>query len=143
MSEAHLIPASKPADTPKVTDTAQSKNCGCWFEIPVSDLEAARTFYGAVLQQPLKIEDGGPNPVVMLPFDDDTPGIGGHLYPGTPSRDGATIHLVVSDSLDAARARIEAAGGSVESPDIQIPPGHFFYARDPDGNSLGMFRPHG
>ena len=118
----------------------QTQNCGCWFEIAVSDLEAAKAFYASVLQTELSIDTSGPNPMVMLPFNDDTPGIGGHLYPGKPSREGTTVHLVVGDSLDAARERIIAAGGEVESPDIQIPPGHFFYARDVDGNSLGMFK---
>ncbi|ABD53597.1 VOC family protein [Jannaschia sp. CCS1] len=121
----------------------QPQNCACWFEIAVSDLDASMAFYGAVLQQDLSMDDSGPNPLVMLPYNDDTTGIGGHLYPGKPSREGSTIHLVVADSLDAARERIIAAGGEVESPDIQIPPGHFFYARDIDGNSLGMFKLNG
>ena len=120
-----------------------AQNSGCWFEIAVSDLDASMAFYGAVLQQDLTIDTSGPNPMAMLSFNDDTPGIGGHLYPGKPSREGSTIHLVVPDTLDAARARIIAAGGEVESPDIQIPPGSFFYARDIDGNSLGMFKFNG
>ncbi|GAB5448470.1 VOC family protein [Gymnodinialimonas sp.] len=122
--------------------TTQAQNCACWFEIAVSDLDASMAFYGSVLQQELSIDNSGPNPMVMLPFNDNTPGIGGHLYPGKPSREGSTIHLVV-DNLDAARERIAAAGGEIESPDIQIPPGHFFYARDIDGNSLGMFKFNG
>lgn len=121
-----------------MSDTAQ--NTACWFEIAVSDLDAAKAFYGAVLQRTLTTDTMGPNPIAMLPFDDDTPGIGGHLYPGKPSHDGATIHLIVSDSLDAARERVISAGGTVESPDVQIPPGHFFYARDLDGNSIGLFK---
>lgn len=120
-----------------------AQNSGCWFEIAVSDLDASMAFYSAVLQQDLSIDTSGPNPMVMLSFNDDTPGIGGHLYPGKPSREGTTIHLIVGDSLDAARERITAAGGAVESPDIQIPPGQFFYARDIDGNSLGMFKSNG
>jgi len=121
-----------------MSDTPQ--NSGCWFEIAVSDLDASRAFYASVLGQDLSIDNSGPNPMVMLSFNDNTPGIGGHLYPGKPSREGTTIHLIVSDDLDSARARITAAGGEVESPDIQIPPGAFFYARDLDGNSLGMFK---
>ncbi len=121
-----------------MSDTKQ--NTACWFEIAVSDIEAARQFYSAILQQELTVDNSGPNPMVMLDFNDDTPGIGGHLYPGKPSREGSTIHLVVHDDLDKARDRIKAAGGEVESPDIQIPPGSFFYGRDPDGNSLGLFK---
>ena len=117
-----------------------SQNIGCWFEIAVSDLEAARKFYSAILEVDLTVtEDMGPNPVVFFPYNDDLPGVGGHLYPGKPSREGATIHMMVSPGLDAARQRVEAAGGTVESPDVPIPAGSFFYARDPDGNSIGLF----
>lgn len=116
------------------------QNTGCWFEIPVTDLEKSVKFYGDVLCQTLKIDDTmGPNPVAFFSYNDDTPGIGGHLYPGKPSREGNTIHLVAPPGLDAARARVEAGGGTVESPDVEIPMGAFFYARDPDGNSIGLF----
>lgn len=117
-----------------------AQNCACWFEIAVTNLDASMAFYAAILGQELTVDTNGPNPIAMLPFNDDTSGIGGHLYPGKPSREGTTIHLVVFDTLDAARARVTAAGGTVESPDVQIPPGTFFYARDIDGNSLGMFK---
>ena len=88
----------------------------------------------------LTIEDGGPNPLVMFPVSDNKGGVSGHLYPGTPSENGPTIHLVVPDTLEAARTRVEAAGGKVESENIEIPAGHFCYARDLDGNSLGLFQ---
>lgn len=111
----------------------------CWFEIPVTDLEASKTFYAEVFDMELNIEDGGPNPLVMFPVSDADGGVSGHLYPGTPSENGPTIHLVVPDNLIAARSRVEAAGGKVESENIEIPAGHFCYARDLDGNSIGLF----
>ena len=111
----------------------------CWFEIPVTDLEASRDFYAKVFDMELSIVDGGPNPLVMFPVSDEEGGVSGHLYPGTPSENGPTIHLVVPDSLEAARPRLEAAGGKVESENIEIPAGHFCYARDLDGNSIGLF----
>lgn len=111
----------------------------CWFEIPVTNLEASRDFYAKVFDMELSIVDGGPNPLVMFPVSDEEGGVSGHLYPGTPSENGPTIHLVVPDSLEAARPRLEAAGGKVESENIEIPAGHFCYARDLDGNSIGLF----
>jgi predicted enzyme related to lactoylglutathione lyase len=115
------------------------ENLVCWTEIPVTDLDAARAFYAHVLKVDLKITDGGPNPIVDLPAGPSGKGVAGHLYPGTPSRNGPTIHFIAPDSLDATRARITAAGGAAVSPDITIPPGTFFYARDLDGNSIGFF----
>jgi predicted enzyme related to lactoylglutathione lyase len=37
------------------------------------------------------------------------------------------------------RAPDGKAGGTAISPDIEIPPGKFFYAKDLDGNSIGLF----
>ncbi|MEL6723432.1 MAG: VOC family protein [Pseudomonadota bacterium] len=111
----------------------------CWFEIPVTDLEASKAFYGTVFNMHLETDNTGPNPLVMFPVSDDAQGVSGHLYPGQPSADGSTVHLVVPDSLAATRERVEAAGGKVESDAIEIPSGQFCYARDLDGNSIGLF----
>jgi predicted enzyme related to lactoylglutathione lyase len=111
----------------------------CWFEIPVTDLEASRAFYAEVFQMELSVTDAGPNLMVDFPTADKT-GVSGHLYPGKPSQDGPTVHLVVPDSLAATKARLEKAGGTLVGPDIEIPPGTFCYARDLDGNSIGLFQ---
>jgi len=111
----------------------------CWFEIPVTDLEASKAFYADVFQMELTTDNSGPNPMVVFPTADVSEGVSGHLYPGTPSENGPTIHLVVPDTLDAARARVAKAGGRTEGPDIDIPFGKFCYARDLDGNSIGLF----
>jgi predicted enzyme related to lactoylglutathione lyase len=111
----------------------------CWFEIPVRDIDAAMKFYADVFQMDLSVDTSGPNPMVVFPTAVSGQGVSGHLYPGTPSENGPTIHLAVPDTLTAARDRVEAAGGAVISPDIEIPPGKFCYAKDIDGNSIGLF----
>jgi len=117
------------------------KNVAVWFEIPVSDLKRAVTFYNKVFDQQMEIDTSmGPNPVAMFGYDGGT---GGHLYPGTPSQDGPTIHMAAPDSLEAMRARLFDAGGKVESDDIPLPTGAFFYARDLDGNSIGIYSADG
>ena len=111
-----------------------------WFEIPVTDLDRARAFYGAVLKRELTREDGGPNPMAAFSSMSD-PGVSGHLYPGkpAPAGTGPTIHLAAPDGLEATAARVREAGGTVVSEPIAIPSGSFFYATDPDGNSIGFF----
>ncbi|QBX99452.1 VOC family protein [Rhodophyticola sp. CCM32] len=116
------------------------KNTACWFEIPVRDLDRSVAFYNAVLDTDMTIDTSGPNPMAVFPYQDPATGTSGHIYPGTPSENGPTVHLVAPDSLAATRKRVEAAGGKAESPDIAIPAGAFFYARDPDGNSIGFFQ---
>lgn len=115
-------------------------NTCVWFEIPVTDVERARAFYAAVLGRELAVQEGGPNPMVPLTGMDDE-AVSGHLYPGTPAAmgAGATIHLAAPDGLAAAAAKVREAGGQVLSEPIQIPVGAFFYAADPDGNSIGFF----
>lgn len=113
-----------------------------WTEIPVTDIQAAAKFYGDVFGWSMQVDDSGPNP--MATFNADMSGIGGHLYPGAPAKDGGnTIHLALPDGLEAGMERCTAAGGAVVSPPIAIPPGRFAYAKDPDGNSISLFEPAG
>lgn len=110
-----------------------------WFEIPVSDLEQARAFYGAVLQTEIPVIDGGPNPIAIFPSRDEK--AAGHLYAGKPAAagTGATVHLFVADPLEGAMERVVENGGKVVSPIIAVPVGRFVYCLDPDGNSFGLF----
>ncbi len=118
----------------------QPKNTAVWFEIPVTDLDAAKRFYEEALSIEMTRNDDGPNPMVMFSSMADM-GVSGHLYPGTPAEKGAgnTIHLAVEGTLEDAMGRVKAAGGEVVTPVIDIPAGSFFYATDPDGNSIGLF----
>lgn len=112
----------------------------CWFEIPVSDLDRAKTFYEKVLGTSMNRYEEGPNPMVSFTSMDD-PGASGHLYPGKPSAQGTgnTVHLVALDPLEDVMARVGPAGGEIVSPIVDIPAGRFVYATDPDGNSIGFF----
>ena len=111
-----------------------------WFEIPVADMDRAKAFYGAVLQNELKPEDGGPNPMAMFVAKDNE-SVAGHVYPGRPAAPGTgpTIHLAAPAPLEEAIARVVPNGGQVVSPIITIPAGRFAYCLDPDGNSFGLF----
>lgn len=110
-------------------------------EIPISDPERACKFYETLLQGPLTKEDGGPNPIWVLPHAEAGHATG-HLYPGQPAKDGGgmTAHLAVADDLEAAMSRVTTGGGEVVSGVVDIPVGSFFYAKDTEGNSLGIFR---
>lgn len=112
-----------------------------WAEIPVRDLPRAKKFYETVLQEPLKDDNTGPDPMAMLPYPGGA-GAAGHLYPGKPASngEGATVHLAVFDDLKNAMKRVEQGGGEVVSDVISIPAGGFFYAIDTEGNSVGFFK---
>ena len=115
-------------------------HAAAWFEIPVSDMERAKAFYGAVLQNSLEDQEGGPNPMSVF-ASSAMPPISGHLYPGKPASPGTgpTIHLAAQEPLEEAVARVTENGGTVVTPIITIEAGRFAYCLDPDGNSFGLF----
>jgi len=114
-------------------------NAAVWFEIPVSDYDRARNFYGAVLTNTLDDRRDGPNPMAVFVAKDQS-AVAGHVYPGQPAPTGTgiTIHLSV-DNLEEGLERVKKSGGTVVSPIITIPAGRFAYCVDPDGNSFGLF----
>ena len=127
--------------------TYSPSNFLVWGELPVTDLPRACEFYGAVTGVTLTIDETGPNPMAMFkPADDKKSGVALHLYPGKPATDGRgpTLHLAAQGALEDTMQRVTKAGGEVVSPVIEIPAGRFFYAKDPDGNSIGLFEdpPH-
>lgn len=109
-------------------------------EIPASNPERACKFYETLLQGVLTRQDGGPNPIWMLPHAAGH--AAGHIYPGQPATDGGgpTTHFSVDDTLEAAMERVRQGGGEVVSDIVDIPIGSFFYAKDTEGNSLGLFK---
>lgn len=115
------------------------ENAAVWFEIPVTDMNRAKAFYGAVLETELKDDTTGPNPMAIFPAAEK--GVAGHLYPGKPAASGGgnTVHLASPDPLEDALERVKDNGGEVVGDIITIPPGRFAYCRDPDGNSIGLF----
>ncbi|MYM55098.1 VOC family protein [Thalassovita mangrovi] len=112
-----------------------------WSEIPVSDMQKSIAFYETVFGYDMKLDETGPNPIAVL--GSALNAVGGHLYPGKPAEagQGPTLHLAVPGALEDAATRCAQAGGTVLSGPVAIPPGRFVYARDPDGNSLGLFEP--
>ncbi|WP_108815479.1 VOC family protein [Loktanella sp. Alg231-35] len=113
-----------------------------WGEIPVTDMEKSVAFYNEVFGYDMTIDNSGPNPMATLGGLENT--AGAHLYPGKPAPDsGNTIHLGVEGTLEDGIARCTKAGGEVVSPPIAIPAGRFAYAKDLDGNSIGLFEAAG
>ncbi|MEP3225999.1 MAG: VOC family protein [Parasphingorhabdus sp.] len=112
-----------------------------WTEIPVTNLERATSFYETLLEATLTKNEAGPQPIMMLPYEGQNAS-SGHLYEGKPATqgDGITAHLAVDGYLDDAMERVKKGGGEVVSDVILIPAGSFFYAKDTEGNSLGIFK---
>lgn len=119
-----------------------STNAVAWFEIPVRDIDRAQTFYASLLGAPLRREAMGANTLAVFPYSGS--GVGGCLMAGAdvvePSSSGTLVFLDAGPSLDAALARVDAAGGRVATPKVQLPDGMGCYAHitDTEGNRVGL-----
>ena len=117
-------------------------NAITWFEIPSTQLDQAQAFYEAVLGCTMRREPMGPSEGAVFPYEGE--GVGGAIMAGpsapAPAAGGTLVYLDASPSLDAALARVVAAGGRVALPKQALPPGMGFFAHitDLDGNRVGM-----
>ncbi len=120
---------------------AQHDNIVVWFEIPAADFERAATFYETIFDTKLDRESfGGPK---MGVFRYDRPKVSGCVMeaPERAGKDNGTIiYLNCTGHLDAVVSRVEAAGGKLLTPRIDLPPGMgaYFHIRDSEGNRVGV-----
>lgn len=128
--------------TAPAAPTATPRPAIHWFEIPATDLGRAQAFYERVLATTLRREPMGAVELALFAYDE--PACGGCLMAGAsapqPSTTGALVYLNAEPSLDAALARVEAAGGSIATPRVQLPgdTGAFAHIVDTEGNRVGL-----
>lgn len=115
-----------------------------WFDIYVSDMERAATFYQAVFQQTLEdMKDPTNSQVLMKSFPTDMSayGAGGALVQregSNPGIGGTTVYFGVEDCA-TEEARVSEAGGQVLNPKMSI--GEFGWVSlcmDTEGNMFGL-----
>lgn len=110
-----------------------------WFEIPVLDMDRAKTFYDTVMGKPLTSMEMSPG-YPMAAFDDTNGGgciIQGEGY--LPSSEGIVIYLNCNPDLQAMVDRVEAAGGSILQPKTSIGEnGWMAFILDTEGNKIGL-----
>jgi uncharacterized protein len=115
-----------------------------WFEIYVSDMGRAKTFYEAVLGETLtKLPTSGDSHDDMLafPMQMGKSGAAGALVrmEGAPTGAGGTIvYFVCNDCAEQAR-RAKAAGGKIVKEKFSIGDyGNIALISDLDGNIVGL-----
>ena len=109
-----------------------------WFDIPVTDMDRAKAFYGTLLGGELTMV-GEAGTMAVLPYQD---GVGGALVHGedyVPSRQGSIIYLNGSDDLSVPLGKVEAAGGKVLTDKTSIGENGFIaFFLDSEGNRVGL-----
>jgi predicted enzyme related to lactoylglutathione lyase len=123
-------------------DSMQATTPIDWFEIPVHDIDRAQAFYEKLLGAAMRRETIAGNTLAV--FDGSGGAVGGCLMAGDaappPSESGTLIDLHAGASLDAVLARLEAAGGRLATPRVQLPGdmGCYAHIRDTEGNRVGL-----
>ncbi len=120
-------------------------NIVTWFEIYVTDIDRAKTFYETVTgktltQMPMPEEMG----ITMLafPWSEDGMGAAGALVKSdmrTPNAEGTIVYFD-SEDCDTELSRVESAGGHIIFPKTPAGEyGFFCMFSDTEGNTVGFF----
>ncbi len=113
-----------------------------WFEIPVSDFVRAKKFYETIFAIQLTVMEVGPK-LGLFPADLKNGEVGGAIAFGkgyTATAEGTKVYLNGGEDLGKVLDRVEAAGGKVAVPKIQISPefGYMGAFIDTEGNWVGL-----
>ena len=114
-----------------------------WFDIPVSDIARAKTFYDTILGIQLEVTDSPMGKTAMFPSDWQRGEVGGAISEGqgsTPSATGTLVYLNGNPGLQPILDRVEAAGGKVLMPKTAIPmdAGYMALFIDSERNKVGL-----
>ena len=118
------------------------KNAVNWFEIPATNYERAKKFYGTMLG--IAITDMHmPNVKYgMFPYDNDNNGVGGGIVEmegAKPSANGITLYLNAGNDLNDPLGRVESAGGKILTPKTDIGEnGYMAQLMDTEGNRIAL-----
>ncbi len=120
-----------------------NQNMVGWFEIPVTDMARARTFYESVFKIEIQVQDF--NGVLMgwFPFAEDKIGASGSLIQHEayePSERAGVLIYFSSEDVDEEINSVEAAGGKVLQAKTQISPdvGYMGLFVDSEGNRVAI-----
>lgn len=114
-----------------------------WFEIPVTDMERAKTFYDVVFDISISIHDVGGFIMGWFPSAHGKSGATGSLVKHemyTPSDTaGPLIYFSCTDVAEQL-AKVEASGGFILKQKTEIGDGHGFMAlvKDTEGNRIAL-----
>lgn len=114
-----------------------------WFEIPVTNIERAKTFYDTVFGIRIQIQDFGGTLMGWFPFAEEKLGASGSLIQNDayiPSETKGVLIYFSSEDVNNEISRVEDAGGKIVQPKTQISPDIGFMALfiDCEGNRIAL-----
>jgi len=119
------------------------QNLVAWFEIPVSDMDRARSFYEKVFNIEIGVENFNGILMGFFPFVKDGPGAMGSLIQQEsyiPSKEGVLIYFN-SEDVQTELDRVVHAGGSIYQEKTMISPDHGYMGAfiDTEGNRIALY----
>lgn len=121
-----------------------SKNPVGWFEIPVKDIDRAKTFYQKVLKIEIKRFDLGELKMCWFPNDTSEHGSSGTLVEHEahyqPKSDGGVILYLECDDVAISLKSAVELGGQIIQEKKQISPEHGYMGLmiDCEGNKIAL-----
>jgi predicted enzyme related to lactoylglutathione lyase len=105
------------------------------FEIGCRDREQTSGFYSVLFDW--QITDAGPASLIAAAEG----GIAGHITTLGHEPFQYTIFYVQVDDVQACLKNAVTLGGKILVPPVDIPTGTFAWLADPDGNTVGLWKP--
>lgn len=125
----------------KKTMEHKNRNPFNWIEIPVTDIERAKIFYGKVFGFKFEMLTMGELQMAFFPAAMEGWGCGGSLMQSdmyTPSHEGPMVYLAVAD-IESTLSKVEAAFGRIFQHKKSIGKfGFVGYFEDSEGNRIGL-----
>jgi uncharacterized protein len=124
----------------------EKTNVITWFEIPVTDLTRAKTFYEAIPDIKMVVRNDGGNEGIFFPHDPNVvqatsgrvTGVLSKSDKNSPSGNGTVVYINASPSLQTVLDKVEKAGGKILTGKIAIPAGFIAMILDSEGNKVGL-----
>jgi len=110
-----------------------------WADIPVTDMDRAKKFYGAVLQTEFMSFPGSED-VAIPPREFGPIAFDLAKTDRKPGTDGPTVYLGSMGDINGMVKRVEEAGGTVLQPPTDMGPmvGIIAFILDSEGNRIGI-----
>lgn len=110
-----------------------------YVEISVTDMQAARDFYGTAFGWSFTVYGEGYSGIRTAAEEgSDGDEAGGLVLVDSVTRGGPLV-LLYADDIDDAVDRVTGSGGTVVNGPYDFPGGRRFHFLDPSGNELGVW----
>ena len=119
------------------------RNLVGWYEIPVIDMDRAKTCYETIFDIDIDVQNFGGLLMGFFPFEEGGEGASGSLVQHEsyiPSESHGALIYFSSEDVDVELSRVEAAGGTILRPKTQISPdvGFMGLFKDSEGNRVAL-----